>query len=353
MAEQKHKSKYKAPKDMEKSHKIAARKDLKDYTHEDKDGAQNPYSTGKNKQELVPRKTDKPVIDDVENMVPDMKDMDRLYKDLEDAEYDTDHARKVLKKRQEDDTEEYMDKRETTDHGVTTLPLEEKLRNISEEDRERLVREYFRRKIAQALQEQEMPGGTPAVSQKEELDFRAARFKWNRLTDQQKANWKNSGYETKNTSYPVKIEILLGIGGYDNDQTGVVNLKKSKSFKQDWQVIQDFLNWNSDSQSLQEQPAPPPPPAAPEAPTPPATDTATQPAEAEDTEQDTELIEKKSIPEMLNDLRRELVAISTDEGKLADIWSAFLIKLTKDADPKQKKNIWKQIVFKANREINS
>jgi len=56
---------------------------------------------------------------------------------------------------------------------------------------------------------------------------------------------------------------------------------------------------------------------------------------------------------MLNDLRRELVAISTDEGKLADIWSAFLIKLTKDADPKQKKNIWKQIVFKANREINS
>jgi hypothetical protein len=256
MAEQKHKSKYKAPKDMEKSHKIAARKDLKDYTHEDKDGAQNPYSTGKNKQELVPRKTDKPVIDDVENMVPDMKDMDRLYKDLEDAEYDTDHARKVLKKRQEDDTEEYMDKRETTDHGVTTLPLEEKLRNISEEDRERLVREYFRRKIAQALQEQ---GET----------------------------------------------------------------------------------------------APPPPPAAPEAPTPPATDTATQPAEAEDTEQDTELIEKKSIPEMLNDLRRELVAISTDEGKLADIWSAFLIKLTKDADPKQKKNIWKQIVFKANREINS
>ena len=36
MAGQKHKSKYKAPKDMEKSQKIQARKDLKDYTHEDR-----------------------------------------------------------------------------------------------------------------------------------------------------------------------------------------------------------------------------------------------------------------------------------------------------------------------------
>ena len=44
MAE-KHKSKYKAPKDLEKSQKPKARKDLKDYTEEDKAGKLNPKST--------------------------------------------------------------------------------------------------------------------------------------------------------------------------------------------------------------------------------------------------------------------------------------------------------------------
>jgi hypothetical protein len=37
MAE-KHKSKYKTPKDFEKSQKPHARKDVKDYTHDDKQG---------------------------------------------------------------------------------------------------------------------------------------------------------------------------------------------------------------------------------------------------------------------------------------------------------------------------
>ena len=255
MAGQKHKSKWKAPKDLEKSQKIEARKDLKDYTHDDKDGAQNPYSDRKNKQDMVPRKTDKLVIDDIENMVPDMDAMDRLYKDLEEAEYDTKHARKVLKKRQEDDTKEYMDKRETTDHGVTTLPLEEKLSKLSEEDRERLVREYFRRKIVQVLQE---------------------------------------------------------------------------------------------------QPAPPTPPAAPEAPAAPAPATAAPEAEAPATEEEPteELPDDKSIPELLDDLRLKLVSKTTNERELADIWVAFLTKLTRDAEPKQKKNIWKQLVFKAHREMN-
>jgi hypothetical protein len=41
---QKHKSKYKAPKDLEKSQKPKARKDLKDYTMDDKDGGLNPKS---------------------------------------------------------------------------------------------------------------------------------------------------------------------------------------------------------------------------------------------------------------------------------------------------------------------
>ena len=62
MAE-KHKSKYKAPKDLEKSQKPKARKDLKDYTYDDKDGKLNPRTTG-DKQLNVLRKTDKEMVDD-------------------------------------------------------------------------------------------------------------------------------------------------------------------------------------------------------------------------------------------------------------------------------------------------
>ena len=60
---QKHKSKYKTPKDFEKSQKPKPRKDLKDYTEDDKKGALNPRSTG-DKQLNVLRKTDKAVQDD-------------------------------------------------------------------------------------------------------------------------------------------------------------------------------------------------------------------------------------------------------------------------------------------------
>ena len=62
MAE-KHKSKYKAPKDLEKSQKPKTRKDLKSYTHDDKKGALNPKSTG-DIQTNVLRKRDKEVVDD-------------------------------------------------------------------------------------------------------------------------------------------------------------------------------------------------------------------------------------------------------------------------------------------------
>jgi hypothetical protein len=154
MAQQKHKSKYKAPKDMEKSQKIQARKDLKDYTHDDKEGAMNPKSTGE-KQHMVSRKTDKTVIDDVENMVPKMTDKDRTYKKLEDGDYDPKHAAKHFKDNQKQDTKDYLEKLEDIDHGVTTKELQEKLNRLSEENKERLVREYIRRKIALMIQEQE------------------------------------------------------------------------------------------------------------------------------------------------------------------------------------------------------
>ena len=57
MAE-KHKSKYKKPENT----KYKSRKDLKDYTMDDKDGGMNPKST-KDKQLNVLRKTDKEMVD--------------------------------------------------------------------------------------------------------------------------------------------------------------------------------------------------------------------------------------------------------------------------------------------------
>jgi hypothetical protein len=96
MAE-KHKSKYKKPENKKPTY----RKDLKDYTMDDKEGKLNPHST-KEKQSNVLRKTDKDVVDDGKFDVKYNAD-DRLYKDLEDADYDPKHAAKVMKKRQEKD----------------------------------------------------------------------------------------------------------------------------------------------------------------------------------------------------------------------------------------------------------
>ena len=138
---QKHKSKYKTPKDFEKSQKPKARKDLKDYTEDDKKGALNPRSTG-DKQLNVLRKTDKPVQDDGK-MFPKYNDDDRLYKDIEEGDYDPKTAAKRLKKRQDAEEKEVKD------------VLKDKIENLTREQKERLVREYVRRKIQKVLFEQE------------------------------------------------------------------------------------------------------------------------------------------------------------------------------------------------------
>lgn len=135
MAE-KHKSKYKKPENT----KYKSRKDLKDYTTDDKTGALNPYST-KQKQSNVLRKTDKEVVDDGKYDVKYNSD-DRLYKDLEDGEYDAKHAAKVFKKRQDKEEKE------------TANVLKDKIENLTREQRERLVREYVRRKIVKVILEQ-------------------------------------------------------------------------------------------------------------------------------------------------------------------------------------------------------
>ena len=147
MANEKHKSKYKKPENKKPTY----RKDLKDYTLDDKEGKLNPNSTG-DKQLNVLRKTDKEVVDNG-NLVPKYEADDRLYKDLEDGEYDPKTAAKRLKKRQDAEEKEVKD------------ALKDKVENLTREQKERVVREYFRRKIESVLLEQapiEEPAAAPA-----------------------------------------------------------------------------------------------------------------------------------------------------------------------------------------------
>ena len=134
MAE-KHKSKYKKPENT----KYKSRKDLKDYTADDKKGSLNPHSAGE-KQSNVLRKTDKEVVDTGDLYVKYNAD-DRLYKDLEDGEYDPKHAAKVLKKRQDKDEKD------------NAKNIKDKIENLTREQKERLVREYVRRKINVLLEQ--------------------------------------------------------------------------------------------------------------------------------------------------------------------------------------------------------
>jgi hypothetical protein len=157
MAE-KHKTKYKEPKDMKKSQSPETRKDIKDYTSEDNYGMV-PNST-KQMQPLVARKYATEVIDDVENMVP--KITDRLYKKVESGEYTADHARKVFEKLQIADTDGFLKKLERINHGAITNSLvkpeneetiKESISNLSESEKEQVIRKYVRNKIAKVLRE--------------------------------------------------------------------------------------------------------------------------------------------------------------------------------------------------------
>jgi hypothetical protein len=134
MAE-KHKSKYKKPENKKPTY----RKDIKDYTLDNKDGNLNPKSAGEKIPNLL-RKTDKEMQDDGK-MYPTYNADDRLYKDLEDGDYDPKTALKRMKNRQ--------DKEEKDVEGV----LQDKIENLTREQKERLVREYIRRKIARVISE--------------------------------------------------------------------------------------------------------------------------------------------------------------------------------------------------------
>lgn len=138
MAE-KHKSKYKKPENTKPKY----RKDIKDYTVDDKDGKLNPYTTGE-KQSNVLRKTDKEFVDTGDLYLKYNAD-DRLYKDVEEGEYDPKHAAKVLKKRQD------------ADEKLSKDQLKDKIENLTREGKERFIREYISRKIKRSLHEQGDP----------------------------------------------------------------------------------------------------------------------------------------------------------------------------------------------------
>jgi len=144
---EKHKSKYKKPENKKPTY----RKDLKDYTFDDKAGKLNPKTTG-DKQLNVLRKIDKEMQDDGK-MYPTYKDDDRLYKDIEDGNYDPKTAAKRFQKRQ--DTEEKQ---------VTDV-LKDKIENLTRAGKERLVREYIRRKIVKLLKEQPTPAPEEPVEE--------------------------------------------------------------------------------------------------------------------------------------------------------------------------------------------
>lgn len=150
---QKHKSKYKAPKDLEKSRKLTPRKDLKDYTLDDKDGGLNPKST-KEKQLNVLRKTDKETVDTGKMDVKYDAD-DRLYKKLEDGDYDPKTASKRFKKRLDQEEKDSKDQ------------IKDKIENLTREQREQLVRQYIRKKIQRVISEQAAapPADEPATEE--------------------------------------------------------------------------------------------------------------------------------------------------------------------------------------------
>ena len=140
------KKKHKTPENA----KHKPRKDLKDYTIDKDIDNMVPDSTG----ELQPgdRKDDKEVINDIENMVPKTKDSDTIYpiKDMEDGNPKMSaHAMKTFKKNIEDDAKDLIDTLSKKDGGYMT-----QIEKLTKEQKEKLVREIVKRKVAKFIVEQ-------------------------------------------------------------------------------------------------------------------------------------------------------------------------------------------------------
>ncbi len=140
-------AKYKQPT----NDKYNPRKDLKDYVADKEAKGMVPNASGEALPE-VPRKDDKEVIDDVENMVPNVKDSDKIYvtKELQDGDPKMpSHALKTLVKNQEEDVKELIDTLSKKDGGYMT-----QIEKLTKEQKEKLVKEIVKRKVVKFLDEQ-------------------------------------------------------------------------------------------------------------------------------------------------------------------------------------------------------
>ena len=149
-------AKYKQPK----NEKHKARKDLKDYTHDKDVEGMVPNASGEVMPD-VPRKDDKELIDDVENMVPKVKDADRVYvtKELEDGDPKMPaNALKTFSKNQKEDAEELIHTLAKKDGSYMS-----QIKKLTKEQKEELVRRLVKKQIQNfineaALAEQDQDG---------------------------------------------------------------------------------------------------------------------------------------------------------------------------------------------------
>ncbi len=154
-------AKYKQPT----NDKYNPRKDLKDYVADKEAKGMVPNASGEALPE-VPRKDDKEVIDDVENMVPNVKDSDKIYvtKELQDGDPKMpSNALKTLVKNQEEDAKELIDTLSKKDGGYMT-----QIEKLTKEQKEKLVKEIVKRKVVKFLDEQAL--NTIKTEQEEETE---------------------------------------------------------------------------------------------------------------------------------------------------------------------------------------
>ncbi len=139
--------KYKQPT----NEKHKPRKDLKDYTTPDVEGMV-PDATGKPIPGGLRKIKYEDILDD-ENMVHKTKDSNIAYpiKDLQDGDAKLPkHAEKVFEKNVKEDADNFIDTVSKIDGGYTS-----QLKKLTKEQKERVVREYVRRKISKLLKEAE------------------------------------------------------------------------------------------------------------------------------------------------------------------------------------------------------
>lgn len=154
--------KYKKPEN--KKHK--PRKDLKDY--EGKETENMVIDASGEPQPDVPRKIKYSDIGDSENMVYDVKDSDRAYpiKDMQDGDPKmAKHALKTFDKNVEADAKDYIETMSKIDGGYMS-----KIKKLTKEQKEKLVREIVRKKIQSFIMESELSKVVEAPEEEKPLE---------------------------------------------------------------------------------------------------------------------------------------------------------------------------------------